>query len=177
LAGDEIDLLLESPTVVAVSLVIGGIVLLFVDKLFDTEKSTKQVDNKSALVIGLFQCIALIPGVSRSAATIIGGMTQKLSRKTAAEFSFFLAVPTMAAASGYKLLKVVLEENGVETITSNLNMLLFGNLIAFVVSMLAIKFFINFLTKYGFKLFGWYRIVAGLIILALIAAGVDLSIS
>jgi len=177
LAGDEIDLLLESPTVVAVSLVIGGIVLLFVDKLFDTEKSTKQVDNKSALVIGLFQCIALIPGVSRSAATIIGGMTQKLSRKTAAEFSFFLAVPTMAAASGYKLLKVVLEENGVETITSNLNMLLFGNLIAFVVSLLAIKFFINFLTKYGFKLFGWYRIVAGLIILALIAAGVDLSIS
>jgi undecaprenyl-diphosphatase len=177
LAGDEIDLLLESPTVVAISLVIGGIVLLFVDKLFDTEKSTKQVDNKSALVIGLFQCIALIPGVSRSAATIIGGMTQKLSRKTAAEFSFFLAVPTMAAASGYKLLKVVLEENGVETITSNLNMLLFGNLIAFVVSLLAIKFFINFLTKYGFKLFGWYRIVAGLIILALIAAGVDLSIS
>lgn len=177
LAGDEIDLLLESPTVVAISLVIGGIVLLFVDKLFDTEKSTKQVDNKSALVIGLFQCIALIPGVSRSAATIIGGMTQKLSRKTAAEFSFFLAVPTMAAASGYKLLKVVLQENGVETITSNLNMLLFGNLIAFVVALFAIKFFINFLTKYGFKLFGWYRIVAGLIILALIAAGVDLSIS
>lgn len=177
LAGDAIDDLLESPTVVAISLVLGGIVLLFVDKLFDTEKSNKQVDNKSALVIGIFQCIALIPGVSRSAATIIGGMTQKLSRQTAAEFSFFLAVPTMAAATGYKLLKVVLEENGVETITSNLNILLFGNLIAFIVALLAIKFFINFLTKYGFKLFGWYRIVAGLIILALIAAGVDLSIS
>jgi undecaprenyl-diphosphatase len=177
LAGDAIDDLLESPLVVAISLVLGGIVLLFVDKLFQNDASEKQVDNRSALVIGLFQCIAMIPGVSRSAATIIGGMTQKLSRQTAAEFSFFLAVPTMAAATGYKLLKVVLEENGVETITSNLNILLFGNLIAFIVALLAIKFFINFLTKYGFKLFGWYRIVAGLIILALIAAGVDLSIS
>lgn len=177
LAGDAIDELLESPTVVAITLVLGGVVLLFVDKLFDTEKSSKQVDNKSALVIGFFQCIALIPGVSRSAATIIGGMTQKLSRQTAAEFSFFLAVPTMAAASGYKFIKVVLQDNGIETITSNLNMLLFGNLVAFIVAMLAIKFFISFLTKYGFKLFGWYRIVAGLIILALIAAGVDLSIS
>jgi len=163
--------------VVAISLVLGGIVLLFVDKLFQNDTSEKQVDNRSALVIGLFQCIAMIPGVSRSAATIIGGMTQKLSRKTAAEFSFFLAVPTMAAASGYKLLKVFLEKDNINLITSSLDVLLFGNIVAFIVALLAIKFFISFLTKYGFKLFGWYRIVAGLIILALLAAGVDLSIS
>lgn len=176
LAGDIIDELLESPLVVAISLLVGGIVLLFVDKLFQTEDSEKQVDNRSAFMIGLFQCIAMIPGVSRSAATIIGGMTQKLSRKTAAEFSFFLAVPTMAAATGYKLLKVILEEDGIEIITSQLDILLFGNLIAFIVAMLAIKFFISFLTKYGFKLFGWYRIIAGAVILILLALGIDLSI-
>lgn len=176
LAGDIIDELLESPLVVAISLLVGGIVLLFVDKLFQTEDSEKQVDNRSAFMIGLFQCIAMIPGVSRSAATIIGGMTQNLSRKTAAEFSFFLAVPTMAAATGYKLLKVILEEDGIEIITSQLDILLFGNLIAFIVAMLAIKFFISFLTKYGFKLFGWYRIIAGAVILILLALGIDLSI-
>ncbi len=176
LAGDIIDELLESPLVVAISLLVGGIVLLFVDQLFKTEDSDKQVDNRSALMIGLFQCIAMIPGVSRSAATIIGGMMQKLSRKTAAEFSFFLAVPTMAAATGYKLLKVIIEEDGVEIITSQLDILLFGNLIAFIVAMLAIKFFISFLTKYGFKLFGWYRIIAGAVILILLALEIDLSI-
>lgn len=176
LAGDIIDELLESPLVVAISLLVGGIVLLFVDKLFQTEDSEKQVDNHSAFMIGIFQCIAMIPGVSRSAATIIGGMTQKLSRKTAAEFSFFLAVPTMAAATGYKLLKVILAEDGIEIITSQLDILLFGNLIAFIVAMLAIKFFISFLTKYGFKLFGWYRIIAGAVILILLALGIDLSI-
>jgi undecaprenyl-diphosphatase len=176
LAGDIIDELLESPLVVAISLLVGGIVLLFVDKLFQTEDSEKQVDNRSAFMIGLFQCIAMIPGVSRSAATIIGGMAQNLSRKTAAEFSFFLAVPTMAAATGYKLLKVILKDDGIDTITSQLDVLLFGNLIAFIVAMLAIKFFISFLTKYGFKLFGWYRIIAGAVILILLALGIDLSI-
>ncbi len=176
LAGDIIDELLESPLVVAISLLVGGIVLLFVDQLFKTEDSAKQVDNRSAFMIGLFQCIAMIPGVSRSAATIIGGMTQNLSRKTAAEFSFFLAVPTMAAATGYKLLKVILKDDGIDTITSQLDVLLFGNLIAFIVAMLAIKFFISFLTKYGFKLFGWYRIIAGAVILILLALGIDLSI-
>lgn len=177
LAGDLIDELLESPLVVAISLLLGGIVLLFIDKIFKTEDSEKKVDNKSALVIGLFQCIAMIPGVSRSAATIIGGMSQNLSRKTAAEFSFFLAVPTMAAASGYKILKLVLEEGGVETLTSQIGILLFGNLIAFIVAMLAIKFFIAFLSRYGFKLFGWYRIIAGSIIIILLALGYDLSIA
>lgn len=177
LAGDLIDDLLESPLVVAISLLLGGVVLLFVDTIFKTEDSEKKVDNKSALVIGLFQCIAMIPGVSRSAATIIGGMSQNLSRKTAAEFSFFLAVPTMAAASGYKILKLVLKEGGVEIITSQIGILLFGNLIAFIVAMLAIKFFIAFLSRYGFKLFGWYRIIAGSIILILLALGYDLSIA
>jgi undecaprenyl-diphosphatase len=125
----------------------------------------------TALKIGFFQCIALIPGVSRSAATIIGGMTQHLSRKSAAEFSFFLAVPTMFAASAYKLLKDYkhIQAPDVET-------LLLGNVVAFVVAMLAIKFFIGFLTKYGFKLFGYYRIALGLLILLLFALGIDLEV-
>jgi undecaprenyl-diphosphatase len=126
----------------------------------------------TALKIGFFQCIALIPGVSRSAATIIGGMTQQLSRKSAAEFSFFLAVPTMFAASAYKLLKDYkhIRPADVET-------LLLGNVVAFVVAMLAIKFFIGFLTKYGFKLFGYYRIALGLLILLLFALGIDLEVT
>ncbi|HOY48479.1 MAG TPA: undecaprenyl-diphosphate phosphatase [Flavobacteriales bacterium] len=175
LAGDQIDLMLESPLVVGITLLIGGVVLLYVDNWFKTEDSTTQITNQSALYIGLFQCIALIPGVSRSAATIIGGMTQGLSRKTAAEFSFFLAVPTMAAASGYKLLKVFLKGDPT-VITDNLSILLFGNVVAFIVALLAIRFFIGFLTKHGFRLFGWYRIVVGAIILILLAAGVNLSV-
>jgi undecaprenyl-diphosphatase len=175
LAGDQIDLMLESPLVVGITLLLGGIALLFVDNWFKTEDSSTQVTNQSALYIGLFQCIALIPGVSRSAATIIGGMTQGLSRKTAAEFSFFLAVPTMAAASGYKLLKVFLKGDPT-VITDNLSILLFGNVVAFIVALLAIRFFIGFLTKHGFRLFGWYRIVVGAIILILLAAGVNLSV-
>lgn len=175
LAGDQIDLMLESPLVVGITLLVGGVVLLYVDNWFKTEDSTTQITNQSALYIGLFQCIALIPGVSRSAATIIGGMTQGLSRKTAAEFSFFLAVPTMAAASGYKLLKVFLKGDPT-IITDNLSILLFGNVVAFIVALLAIRFFIGFLTKHGFRLFGWYRIVVGTIILILLAAGVNLSV-
>ena len=175
LAGDYIDALLESPLVVGITLFLGGIILLFVDKRFKTEQSTQEVNNQSAFKIGLFQCIALIPGVSRSAATIIGGMTLGLSRKTAAEFSFFLAVPTMAAASVYKLLKVFLKGQS-NIITDQLNILLFGNFIAFIVALLAIKFFIGFLTKYGFRVFGWYRIIVGITILILLAVGVDLSV-
>ena len=124
-----------------------------------------------ALKIGFFQCIAMIPGVSRSAATIIGGMLQGLSRKQAAEFSFFLAVPTMAAAGGYKLLKTY------DTIQAeDIKILLIGNLVAFVVAMFAIKFFISFLTKYGFKVFGYYRIILGLVLLGLLASGYKLEI-
>ena len=131
---------------------------------------------KRALKIGFFQCIAMIPGVSRSMATIVGGMTTKLSRKNAAEFSFFLAVPTMAAASGYKLLKLVSEPAGVQLLTDNLTTLLIGNLVAFVVAMAAIKFFIGYLTKYGFKVFGYYRIIVGVVILVLLGMGVNLSV-
>ena len=176
LLGDHIDDLLENELVVAVSLLLGGIVLLFVDRLFvareDKGPSIESMNYLTALKIGFFQCIALIPGVSRSAATIIGGMTQQLSRKSAAEFSFFLAVPTMFAASAYKLLKDYkhIQPADVET-------LLLGNVVAFVVAMLAIKFFIGFLTKYGFKLFGYYRIALGLLILLLFALGIDLEVT
>ncbi len=170
LLGDFIDSLLENVWVVASSLLIGGVILLFVDKWFQSSNEEK-VDYKKALFIGFFQCIAMIPGVSRSAATIIGGMAQGLNRKTAAEFSFFLAVPTMFAASAYKMLK-----GYKEITTDNLDILLFGNLVAFIVAMLAIKFFISFLTKYGFKVFGWYRIVLGVLLLVLLALGYDLKI-
>lgn len=170
LLGDFIDSLLENVWVVASSLLLGGVLLLFVDKWFQKSDQEK-VDYKKALYIGFFQCIAMIPGVSRSAATIIGGMAQGLNRKTAAEFSFFLAVPTMFAASAYKMLK-----GYKEITTDNLDILLFGNLVAFIVAMLAIKFFISFLTKYGFKVFGWYRIVLGVFLLILLAMGYELNI-
>lgn len=176
LAGDIIDDLLESPLVVAISLLLGGVFLLFVDKVFNKPDLSKEVTNRSALMIGIFQCIAMIPGVSRSAATIIGGMAQGLSRKTAAEFSFFLAVPTMAAASGYKLLKLLLDENRPDYVFEQWDILLFGNFVAFIVAMLAIRFFISYLTRYGFKIFGWYRIFVGLAILILLFAGIDLSL-
>ena len=172
LLSDYIDMLLESVFVVALMLVLGGIVLLFVDKWFNKPAKDQTIKYPTAFKIGLFQCIAMIPGVSRSAATIIGGMSQKLDRKTAAEFSFFLAVPTMFAAAGYKLL-----QNYKSITTENIDILIIGNVVAFVVAMLAIKFFISFLTKYGFKVFGYYRIVVGVAILIMLAAGIDLNIS
>jgi undecaprenyl-diphosphatase len=172
LLNDYIDAMLGSVVVVATNLIIGGLVLLFIDRLFaQNQDDTVVVTYPKALYIGLFQCIAMLPGVSRSAATIIGGQTQGLSRKSAAEFSFFLAVPTMFAASSYKLLK------GYKFIqVQDIQTLLIGNIVAFLVAILAIKFFINFLTKYGFKWFGYYRIIVGTIILALLWAGIDLKI-
>ena len=171
LLNDIIDSLLENVIVVAISLLVGGIVLVFIDKIVNNTETEREISYFDALKIGFFQCIAMIPGVSRSASTIIGGMLQGLSRKQAAEFSFFLAVPTMAAAGGYKLLKTY------DTIQpADIKILLLGNLIAFVVAMLAIKFFISFLTKYGFKVFGYYRIILGLILLGLLAAGYKLDI-
>ena len=168
---DFIDSLLENVIVVAVMLILGGIVLLFVDKWFNKPAAKQEVTYRTAFTIGLYQCIAMIPGVSRSAATIIGGMTQKLDRKTAAEFSFFLAVPTMFAASAYKLL------SNYEAITvENFPILLAGNAIAFVVALIAIKSFIQYLSKHGFKVFGYYRIVVGAAILILLALGFDLTI-
>lgn len=164
LFSDKIDELLESVLVVAIMLVVGGIFMLFCDKLFGKGSDKTELTEKRAFNIGLFQCIAMIPGVSRSMATIVGGMAQGLTRKRAAEFSFFLAVPTMFAATGYKLLKMLLDGN-TETLVNNLPALLVGNVVAFIVALLAIKFFISFVTRYGFRAFGWYRIIVGGLIL------------
>ena len=173
---NKIDMLLENITVVAVMLVLGGVFMLFVDKWFKKTDEDQSMDWKRSLKIGFCQCIAMIPGVSRSMATIAGGMSTKLTRKNAAEFSFFLAVPTMAAASGYKLLKLFMDPVGKSILSENLMTLLIGNVVAFLVAMAAIKLFISFLTKYGFKAFGYYRIVVGGAILILLLLGVDLSI-
>lgn len=172
--GGLIDRLLENVYVVAASLVLGGALMLKVDSWFSSPAANQDVDWRRALRIGCFQCIAMIPGVSRSMATIVGGMSAGLSRQNAAEFSFFLAVPTMAAAAGYSLLKVVTEPALVSTLRDNLQTLLLGNVVAFVVAMAAIKFFIGFLTRHGFRAFGYYRIVVGLVLLALLLLGVDL---
>jgi undecaprenyl-diphosphatase len=174
---DKIDKLLESVVVDATMLVLGGILMLFVDKWFNKPNEDQSIGWKRALKIGFYQCIAMIPGVSRSMASIVGGMTTKLTRKNAAEFSFFLAVPTMAAASGYKLLKLFIDPAGKSMLSDNLMTLLIGNLIAFIVAMAAIKFFIGFLTKYGFKAFGYYRILVGVIFLVLLFLGVDLKVT
>lgn len=176
LFSDKIDELLENVAVVAVMLVLGGVLMLFVDKWFNKPNADQEMDWKRALKVGFFQCIAMIPGVSRSMASIVGGMTTKLSRKNAAEFSFFLAVPTMAAASGYKLLKLFMDPAGKTLLSDNLLTLLIGNVVAFIVAMAAIKFFIGYLTKYGFNAFGYYRIIVGVAILVLLLLGVDLSI-
>jgi len=174
LLSDKIDELLESPTTVAITLLVGGIILLFIDKVFNTPTITeeKNISYAKAFIIGIWQCIAMVPGVSRSAASIIGGMQQKLTRSLAAEFSFFLAVPTMAAATGYKLLKTVKTHPEVLKDKHNLMLLGIGNIIAFVVALLAIKFFIGFVQKYGFKLFGWYRIIVGIVLLCCIYKGI-----
>ncbi|MFZ1800344.1 MAG: undecaprenyl-diphosphate phosphatase [Chitinophagaceae bacterium] len=171
LFADKIDILLGSPTIVALSLVVGGIFLLFIDKIFfypHDKDHVGEVSYKNAFIIGIYQCLAMIPGVSRSAASIIGGLQQKFSRKLAAEFSFFLAVPTMAAATGYKLLKTYTEQPQILQDSNNIMLLVIGNVIAFLVAMLAIRFFISFIQKYGLKYFGWYRIFVGLIFLMLI---------
>jgi undecaprenyl-diphosphatase len=149
-------------------MVVGGIILLFVDNIFNvhTIQQEENISYGRALVIGFWQCVAMIPGVSRSAASIVGGMQQKLTRKLAAEFSFYLAVPTMIAATGYKLLK---EYKNIHT--HEIKLLALGNVVAFIVAMLAIKFFIGFLQKHGFKIFGMYRIIAGIVLLLLIWKG------
>lgn len=176
LLSDVIDSMLENVTVVAVMLVAGGIFMLWVDRLFNSPKADDNVSARRALFIGLFQCIAMIPGVSRSMATIVGGMANRLTRKAAAEFSFFLAVPTMFAATAYKMLKLFMEPDGLNLVADNLTTLVVGNAVAFVVALLAIKFFISFVTRYGFRLFGYYRIVVGGAILILMALGYNLEI-
>jgi undecaprenyl-diphosphatase len=176
LMGDYIDALLGSVTVVAVMLVAGGIFMLYVDKWFNKPSPEQSMSWQRALKIGFFQCIAMIPGVSRSMATIVGGMGTRLTRRNAAEFSFFLAVPTMAAAAGYKLYQLLQDPLSSEMLKENLFLLLVGNVVAFIVAVFAIRFFINFLTKYGFRAFGIYRIVVGAVLLLLVMSGVSLRI-
>ena len=169
----KIDALLESPLTVSLTMLVGGVILLFIDTLFKqpTVEKEENISLSKAFTIGIWQCLAMIPGTSRSAASIIGGMQQKLTRNLAAEFSFFLAVPTMAAATGYKLLKAWKENPELLKNKDNLIALGLGNLIAFVVALLAIKFFIGFLQKHGFRLFGWYRVIVGGVLLALVLTG------
>ena len=171
LLGDKIDELLESTTTVAWALLGGGIVLLFIDQMFKNPQISdeKNVTFLQSFIIGCWQCLAMIPGMSRSAASIIGGMQQKLTRSAAAEFSFFLAVPTMLAATGYKLLKHYTHTGGFTG--EEIKLLAVGNVVAFIVALLAIKFFIGFLSKHGFRIWGIYRIVVGVALLLLIKSG------
>ena len=165
LFSSKIDDLLESSTTVAISMLAGGIVLLFVDNLF----KNPVIHDEKEVIIGIWQCIAMIPGVSRSAASIIGGMQQKLTRSAAAEFSFFLAVPTMLAATVYKIYKYI-KENGAFT-SEQIKILTVGNIVAFVVALLAIKFFITMLKKYGFRIWGIYRVIVGIALLIMLYTG------
>jgi undecaprenyl-diphosphatase len=176
LLGDWIDAQLENVQGVAVALFVGGIVLLFVDRIFRVAEKhhDHEVTNANALIIGLFQCLALFPGVSRSAATIIGGLAQKLSRQAAAEFSFFLAVPTMFAATAKKLYDF--SKTGMEMTQHQVALLAFGNVIAFLVAILAIKSFITLLNRVGFRWFGVYRIIVGGLLLLLFALGVNIAV-
>lgn len=194
LLGDAIDALLERVDVVAYMLILGGVFFLFLDKLFPPkedliegpkdiidhtlEKLTPASDQVSSLsylkafTIGCFQCLALVPGVSRAAATIVGGLSQGLNKKNAAEFSFFLAVPTMFAASAYKLLK---DHSFINQ--DNISLLLIGNVVGFIVALIAIKGFISFVTKKGFAVFGYYRIALGILVLVLYYLGVNLQVN
>ena len=165
-----LDWLLDSVEVVAVMLVVGGVFMLFCDKLLNKGTEENKVNEKRAFMIGLYQCISVIPGVSRSMATIVGGMAQGLTRKRAAEFSFFLAVPTMAGATLLDLLDLLKEDTAWAT-SHNISMLLLGCGVAFIVALLAMKWFVSFLSKYGFKAFGIYRIVVVGIIIALLLTG------
>ncbi len=176
LLNDVIDSLLESPLTVAIMLVVGGVILLFVDRWFNkpTVENSDKISFKQAFIIGCYQCLALIPGTSRSASTIVGGMTQSLTRKAAAEFSFFLAIPMMLGASLIKLLKFFKEGHSFSG--EEINLLIIGNVVGFVVAIIAIKTFIDILTKYGFKAFGWYRIIVGGIIIAMLLSGHSLQI-
>ena len=172
---DMIEENLGNVNLVAWMLILGGVFMLFCDRIFNKGSEQTELTYKRAFFIGLIQCISMIPGVSRSMSTIVGGMSQRLTRKAAAEFSFFLAVPTMFGATcleTYKMLKG--GEAAILSQGDNLQMLLLGSLVAFIVAILAIKFFINYVTRYGFAAFGWYRIVVSAIIIACGLCGVNL---
>lgn len=174
---DFIESNLDNVMLVAVMLIVGGVFMLFCDRLFSDSSETTPMTLKRAFIIGCFQCISMIPGVSRSMATIVGGMAQKLTRKAAAEFSFFLAVPTMFGATCLELYKLMSHDGGnILTQGDNLSLLLTGCVVAFGVAILAIKFFINYVAKYGFVAFGWYRIIVGAAILIMAAMGYELTL-
>lgn len=169
-----LDWLLDSVGVVAVTLVLGGVFMLFCDRIFNKGKEENTVNERRAFNIGLFQCLSVIPGMSRSMSTIVGGMAQGLTRRNAAEFSFFLAVPTMAGATLLDLLDL-LKEDATWATGHNIMMLLLGSVVAFLVALFAMKWFVGFLSKYGFKLFGIYRIAVGGIIITLLLTGHSLA--
>lgn len=169
-----LDWLLNSIWAVAIMLVVGGIFMLFCDKIFNKGREENKVNEKRAFIIGLWQCLSVIPGTSRSMATIVGGMANGLTRKRAAEYSFFLAVPTMAGATLLDLLDI-LKEDATWVNTHDLLMLAVGCVVSFIVALLAMKWFVSFLTKYGFKVFGWYRIIIGIIIIVMLLSGISLN--
>ena len=169
-----LDWLLDSIWAVAIMLVVGGIFMLFCDKIFNKGREENKVNEKRAFNIGLWQCLSVIPGTSRSMSTIVGGMANGLTRKRAAEYSFFLAVPTMAGATLLDLLDI-LKEDATWVNTHDLLMLAVGCVVSFVVALLAMKWFVSFLTKYGFKVFGWYRIIIGIIIIVMLLSGISLN--
>ena len=169
-----LDWLLDSIWAVAIMLVVGGIFMLFCDKIFNKGREENKLNEKRAFNIGLWQCLSVIPGTSRSMATIVGGMANGLTRKHAAEYSFFLAVPTMAGATLLDLLDI-LKEDATWVNTHDLIMLAVGCVVSFVVALLAMKWFVSFLTKYGFKVFGWYRIIIGIIIIVMLLSGISLN--
>ena len=172
---DFIESNLGNVQLVGWMLVVGGVFMLFCDRIFNKGSEDTKLTYKRALTIGFIQCIAMIPGVSRSMSTIVGGMSQKLTRKAAAEFSFFLAVPTMFGATCLEVYKLVSHGGGsLLTQGNNLFTLIIGSMVAFIVAVLAIKFFINYVTKYGFAAFGWYRIVVGLVIITCGLCGVNM---
>lgn len=172
---DFIESNLGNVTLVAVMLIIGGVFMLFCDRIFNKGSEDTRLTYRRAFTVGLIQCISMIPGVSRSMATIVGGMSQRLTRKAAAEFSFFLAVPTMFGATCLETYKLISHGGGsLLTQGNNLETLLLGSAVAFVVAILAIKFFINYVTKYGFAAFGWYRIIVGIVIIACALCGIEM---
>lgn len=172
---DFIESNLGNVQLVAWMLIIGGVFMLFCDRIFNKGSEDTKLTYKRAFMIGLIQCISMIPGVSRSMSTIVGGMSQRLTRKAAAEFSFFLAVPTMLGATCLELFKMITHGDGsILAQGNNLEMLIIGSVVAFIVAILAIKFFINYVTKYGFAAFGWYRIIVGLAIIICALCGVEL---
>ncbi len=174
---DLIEENLGNVALVAVMLILGGVFMLFCDRIFNKGSESTDLTYKRAFIVGVMQCISMIPGVSRSMATIVGGMSQRLTRKAAAEFSFFLAVPTMLGATCLELYKLITHGDGnILTEGNNLAVLIVGSIVAYIVAIAAIKFFISYVTKYGFKMFGWYRILVGAVILVMILSGYDLAV-